>query len=319
MNSKFLILFQLLFIYVVSANAQNIVLDSSFEGHNTNGCDYNNSDINFDGHYSDVNAFAYNGTGEIDIMKSTSCIGENPPIGATHLGLAYNGDLDRYDQISLNLSTPIVSGTTFDLSFWVDMVEYTVQEEGDIEFGISDSSTAFGTLVHAESVPLTGGYVQYMTTFTAPVNGFYLTIRPKATGTSNRCWMHIDGVELIGEPLPLCEISTIDTDTMIMPVDTLSDFTLIAETDIVLTGLILAGSGIDTLADLRAGNSITLNGPFEIELGTNSLLYISQCDPSNLPFKSEGEDLLRMRSTETKEENPVMDDRDYRTMVPAFH
>jgi|GEM_PF-4466037 len=318
MKSKTRILIPLLCILSYCVQTQNIVLDSSLENHNSFGCDYNNTDISFNGHYTNVNAFAYNNSGEIDIMRSTSCIGENPPVGATHLGLAHNGDLDRWDQISLNLSTPIVSGANYDLSFWVDMVQYTTQAEGNIEFGISNTSTSFGTLVHTTSPPLADLYVQYSVSITAPVGGNYLTIRPQATGATNRCWMHIDGIELIGEPLPFCDVVMVNTDTMIMPVDTFSDYTLAAETDIVLTGSILAGSGVDTFADLRAGGSITLNGPFEVELGTRTAMYIANCDPSNLTFKQEDDDELKRKVDDGIKKDAIKIERDYNSMVPSF-
>lgn len=300
-------------------HSQNIILDSSFEGHNTNGCDYNNTDTNFNGHFTNVNAFAYNNTGEIDIMKSTSCIGNNPPVGATHLGIAHNGDLDRWDQMSMNLTTPIIAGATYDLSFWIDVVQYTTQQEGNLEFGISNSSSSFGTLFYTGTAPLTDPYVQITASVTAPVGGNYLTIRPQATGASNRCWIHVDGVELIGEALPFCDFANVNVDTMIMPVDTLSDYTLASEDSIVLTGKILAGTGADTFVDLRASSVIILNGPFENELGTRTSMYIANCDGSMLTAQDEGSlDFIKKREETDHHEGVNNAEYDVRDMTPPF-
>lgn len=312
----------IIFISIASIiQTQNIIVDSSFEGHNSSGCDYNNTDASFNGHYSNVNAFAYNNTGEVDIMKSTSCIGENPPVGATHLGIAHNGDLDRWDQISMNLTTPIIAGATYDLSFWIDVVQYLTQQEGNLEFGISNSSTTFGTLFYTGTAPLSDPYVQITASVTAPVGGNYLTIRPQATGASNRCWIHLDGVELIGEALPFCDFANVNVDTMIMPLDTFSDYTLSSEDSIVLTGKILAGIGADTFVDLRASSAVILNAPFETELGTRTLIYIANCDGSMLTANDEDGDtpLLKTNSNTAIKENEVIRfERDFEGMTPPF-
>ncbi|MBT8231390.1 MAG: hypothetical protein HKO66_01275 [Saprospiraceae bacterium] len=299
----------LLFILCFSANfitSQNIIIDGSCEGHNTNGCDYNNSDTNFNGHFTNLTAFTFNGSGEIDIMRSTSCIGENPPVGATHLGIAHNGDLNRWDQFSFNLTTPIVAGADYDISFWLDVVQYSNQSEGNLEIGISTTSTSFGTLAFTATAPLIDPYTYITGSFTAPIAGNYLTVRPQATGATNRCWLHVDGFELLGEVLPLCDVDNANLDTMIMPVDTLSDYTFASEDSIVLTGKILAGTGADTFVDLRATSVIILNGPFESELGTRALIYIGACDGSMLFTNEEDEIVLKKaENNDAKKEDGI--------------
>ena len=110
----------------------------------------------------------------------------------------------------------------------------------------------------------------------------YVSIVPyNAAGDAVGCAQ--DSFATVSCPI-YCDYASLDVDTLITPLDTLSDFILSSDTYIKLTGKVLAGSGQDTFVDIRATNFIELNPPFESELGTRALYYIAPCDDGMLPI-----------------------------------
>ena len=266
------------------SSAQNIIINFSVELP-LFGCDYNNTDTQINSATSTLTAFAHNGDGEIDVMQG-SCIGSPPVHGARKLGIAHNGTIDRYDQFSFDLTQALTAGDTYSLTFWMDVLQYSTSIDGKLEFGISSTAGTFGTLCYSTpTYAPTGGFIQITTTFVAPVNGDFLTVRPVADNANDRCWIHVDNFELTGPPPPApidCDIVNFDADTIILPLDDTApnDYTFAVEDWIKMTGTVESGSGGDTLVVVRADDYIELNPPFESKLGTNAFYNIAPCVPA---------------------------------------
>ena len=175
-----------------SINAQNLILNPGFENHSlSDGCYTNESASNVSTYLSDINAF-YGGTMDgIDIGVNSSCYSGGSNSGSTHIVMAGLSGPNMFESISFSLSTAIVSGNTYDLTFYASNSNPIGSES--LKVGVSSNPNSFGT--QASIIPLgsNGTYTQYSITFTAPENGDYLTIEPAALGGF---WFGLDDFSL---------------------------------------------------------------------------------------------------------------------------
>ncbi len=284
---KTLITFLIFPLLLSTIHGQNLLVDGSLEGHNTSGCDYNNVDSDFNGHYTNLTSFSFGGSGEIDILDNCSSYGGPAVDGTTRLGIAHNGQNNVRDRFSFDISGMIITGNEYSISFYMEPLNAFGRTEGEIQIGISAVNNDFGTVVFSGETPLSGGFVQVTGTFVAPVNASYLTVQPNETNDdADQCWIMVDAFELIdlGSSQPECDVVSADIDTIILPLNDsdIDAYTFAAEDWIKMTGEISSGSGADTFVEVRAGDFIELNPSFESKLGTNALFNISPCDASNL-------------------------------------
>jgi len=181
-------------------SGQNLILNGDFENNGASSSLYNLSNASFNSLVNNATAF---GTGEeIDLMTTDSPYGLPPQSGlwkaAIHKsGYPYYGNDDAF---SFTLSSPAVTGQQYALSFYAQIVGTSDNPgNGDVQVGLSGSSTAFGTLVFA-GTPATNGWSHLAATFTAPVNGLYLTVQ--IDPGANPTWVHIDNFSLMAIPEP---------------------------------------------------------------------------------------------------------------------
>ena len=161
-------------------------LNGSFENTTaTMACNYNLNNATFNGLMANTNAF---GTGnETDILIN-GCYTAGIPDGVRAIGLAAT-----YDEVSLELSAPLVAGNSYMISFWT-YGEITFRPLGGIEIGVSMNNNTFGTPVGtAASVAST--WMNHMFCFVAPNNGSYITVRNTQNGTIY--WNHVDHFEFV--------------------------------------------------------------------------------------------------------------------------
>lgn len=273
-------------ILTTIATGQSILVDGSLEGHNTNNCDYNNSEYEFNGHYTNLTCIPLAGV-EIDIIKhSSGCYGDPAVVGSSKLLLVnkeHGGGVIKQDAFSFDLTTSINSGSSYELEWYMQTMTFFGSSNGEIQIGISTTANTFGTQVFSGTSTLGGSFELINGSFVAPHNASYLTVRSVADVLTTGAWIGVDGFKL-SAPIE-CDVVTATIDTIILPLDSTDNnaFTFAAENWIKLTGEVSSGSGADTVVDVTAGQFIELNPSFESKLGTNATYRIESCIPPT-PF-----------------------------------
>ncbi len=172
-----------------AAPQANLALNGDFESITGSGCQYNLSNSTYGSVVSSSTAF---GTAqEIDVM-SGACYGAIAVSGATKLGL-HSAIGGTRDEISLDLSTPLVPGGLYTLSYWVLAETSFDPNLGSLEVGVSNSPTDFGTLVHTGATQPGGVWTQHTHPFVAPFAATYLTL---SSGPVVQSWVHVDDVRV---------------------------------------------------------------------------------------------------------------------------
>jgi gliding motility-associated-like protein len=167
------ILFTLLFIYITESRGQTI-LNGSFEN-NTAGVDQINlTNVNYNSLMSNSFGFGVLFTiqGNIDIITSSTYCG-GPQNGNWFVALTSGGS----DAFSLTLSSPLVAGNSYTLSFY-DRSGSPYTLGSAVQIGVSNANNDFGTLVYTAPTPIyDGGWSLRTCTFIAPTNGLYITVK----------------------------------------------------------------------------------------------------------------------------------------------
>lgn len=169
-------------------NAQNLILNPGFENHSlSDGCYTNQSASNVSAFLNDITAF-YGGTSDgIDIGVNNGCYSGGSNSGTTHIVMAGLSGPNMFESISFDLSSTLVSGQNYTLTFYAANSNPTSSES--LSVGISMVSNSFGVQVATVPLGLNSSYTQYSTSFTAPSNGSYLTIEPEVLG---EFWFGLD-------------------------------------------------------------------------------------------------------------------------------
>lgn len=183
---------------IVPAASANLILNGSFESNTAGTTVYNMDNVSASSIVADINA--YGAAAEIDLMETVSDIyGLDPIHGSYKLGIHTVTPGGAQDEFSFDLSSGIVAGTDYDLSFYAHAVTDFDPGTNGVEIGVSTSATSFGTLVYSTGALSTTAWGLYSTTFTAPISGAYLTVRSYG---GEETWSHIDGFDLTVVPEP---------------------------------------------------------------------------------------------------------------------
>lgn len=130
---------------------------------------------------SDITSFGSSSTG-LDLI--TTSIWDGPPFdGNWYLGIEGGG----IEQFSMELSSPLIIGTTYRISFF-DRGR-SVHPPAPIEIGISLVNNSFGTLIYTGPQPEFGVWNLRCFTFVASVNATYITVKG---GNSIGSWTKLD-------------------------------------------------------------------------------------------------------------------------------
>jgi hypothetical protein len=182
---------------MASAARANLVVNGSFESTVSGTTIYNMSNGFASGEVTALTAFG--GADEIDLMENSTNIYGSPAVdGVMKLGihnqLATSGPRDEF---TLALTAPLSAGT-YTLSFYAQSVTDFDPDLGNVEVGLSGTSSALGTLVYTTPT-LSTAWTQYTTTVTAVGGESYLSM---AVAYSGETWAHIDDIqlELVPEP-----------------------------------------------------------------------------------------------------------------------
>ena len=144
---------------------------------------------------------AYGAREGIDIQTVGSGYGVAPQGGSWKVSPASDAG-GTAEEFSFDLTGPVNAGTSYDLQFYIERLVSTVFDGGTVEIGVSSSATSFGTLVHTSALA-TDGWSLESTTFVAPVNANYLTVRVDTLASR---WVGLDSFSLkqtIPEPSTL--------------------------------------------------------------------------------------------------------------------
>ena len=175
-----------------SVIAQNLILNPGFEINSlATGC-YTNEPASFvSSNLLNITAFYGGTTDGIDIGVSSPCYAGGANSGTTHIVMAGLSGPNMFESISFGLTTPIVAGQTYNLTFYAANSNPIAAES--LSVGISSIANSFGS--PAVIVPLgsTATYTLYSASFTASIGGNYLTIEPTTLG---EFWFGLDDFSL---------------------------------------------------------------------------------------------------------------------------
>jgi hypothetical protein len=182
---KYFFLFLLVFSHSVFKS--QTFLNGSFEINTAVNNQINLSNAGFNGFMS--NTFAFGTTGNMDIIRTNTWGGGFAQHCTWYVALTGNGT----DIFSMTLSTPLVTGTTYTISFWdrkdAGFAAFPVQ------IGLSTTNNAAGTVIYTAPVaPTNNVWTQRTFTFVAPNNGQFITVRQNGGSTSS--WAHVDNFVL---------------------------------------------------------------------------------------------------------------------------
>ena len=125
--------------------------------------------------------------GDMDII-TTNAYCNYPQHGNWYVALTGDGS----DAISLKLSSPLIQGNTYTISYYDRFCNfagtYTAQP---FEIGVSTIDSLFGDSVYTGAIPVTAQWTQNSFTFTAPNSGQYITVKVYG-GVPTTSWTQLD-------------------------------------------------------------------------------------------------------------------------------
>ena len=165
----------------VSAPASaNLLLNGDLENNSAGGTLFNMSNAFFTS--TVANATAFGTSNELDLVTSTA-FGIAPQSGNWKVGMHQNtGSSSNRDQFSLDLSGPLSTGASYDLSFYGTGLSGS--PFGTIEVGVSTSASSFGSLIFSATPTSASVWDLFQTSFVAPIDATHLTfsVSPVANG-----------------------------------------------------------------------------------------------------------------------------------------
>ena len=156
-------------------NAQT-VLNGSFENHIYSSCTINESNTSYSS--SMLNSSAFGSHNTVDVLDSL-CYGTAQDgnwfiwLGTAHIP-------GTFDAISLEMSSPLVVGNNYHISYYDtgDSTALALDFGPEIlEIGVSTNDTTFGTLVYTSPFPITSNWTQRSFTFIASDTAKFITVR----------------------------------------------------------------------------------------------------------------------------------------------
>ncbi|MBI1342182.1 MAG: T9SS type B sorting domain-containing protein [Terrimonas sp.] len=150
-------------------------------------------------------SYAFGSLGNIDIIRSDSFCGPAQQ-GIWFIAITGGGS----DALSLKLSSPLVAGTAYVISFFDRLCPPASILPNPVQVGVSDQEDQFGTPVFTAGIP-TDSWTQRKFSFIAPSNGQFITVRVE-NGNSFNTWCQLDNFSFecnidldIGADTLLCE------------------------------------------------------------------------------------------------------------------
>jgi hypothetical protein len=182
---KLFLLFISLLLFSSYALSQTI-LNGSFENNNTLQCLYNITNSEYNATMD--NSIGFGPAEQLDIL-GTACSFGSPQDGDWFVGVSVGQDTLN-DALSLELSSPLVVGTTYNLTYY-DKKSGSF-DTNVLEIGISTQADDFGNLIYTSPLSTTT-WTEREVTFTANIAANHITIQavPEVYG-----WTHIDNFSI---------------------------------------------------------------------------------------------------------------------------
>lgn len=187
-----------LFLCVISltTNGQSF-LNGDFEVNSAGVDQINLTNGQYNSFMSNSIAFGnYNGGGpnggNMDIVTSSTYCGLAAQQGDWYVCLTGGGT----DAISLKLSTPLIAGNSYSISFYDRFGKPPATVAYPFQIGLSPVDTTFGTLLYTAPNADSCLWTLRSFSFIAPNNGQYVTAKLAAGGTSDT-WCHLDNFTIM--------------------------------------------------------------------------------------------------------------------------
>ena len=182
---------------IATSTAQEFV-NGDFEQHTfTVACAFNAANLTISTNMPGIVAFGTGGTGtgEIDVMGG-GCTTHGPvgPMGTTRLGLAgsLTGGVDAF---TLELTSPLVVGTGYTVSFWGHSVAMDPTfGAGRIDIGTSSLAGETGTLIGASALLDMTTWSFQQVRFVATAAHSFLSVSTQ--NQFHRTWNWVDGFQI---------------------------------------------------------------------------------------------------------------------------
>ncbi|MFZ1686250.1 MAG: gliding motility-associated C-terminal domain-containing protein [Flavobacteriales bacterium] len=153
-------------------DAQNLV-NGDCENNTAGTCQYNLPNPSFNGFMPNVTA--YGGGNEVDIQQNGCNYGSPTPSGQYFISVANSLFGSPGDEVAFDVAPPFVAGNTYTIS-WLEQANTQFRPLDTLEIGVSDVLGSFGVRISATQPP-DGVWIARSTTFTAPFNAQYITVR----------------------------------------------------------------------------------------------------------------------------------------------
>jgi hypothetical protein len=195
---KKLILKIVILIFINQTYSQTFI-NGNFEINTyNNGCNYNNTDVNFNSNFTNVYAFgkAYAPSlggfvGEIDVQTNNCYV--NPQNGYWCIGLTSGLEsVNDADAVAIELTSNLIIGQSYQLSFYVYGNTAFNNTISNIKIGLSNSNSAFGNLIYT-AVPNANIWKNIVFNFIATQSSKYITV---SGIPGNQSWNQIDNFTL---------------------------------------------------------------------------------------------------------------------------
>ncbi len=174
------------FVLSNKINSQSF-LNGSFEINTVVGDQINMTNPAFNA--AMANTFAFGSYGDMDIITSSTWGGGGAQNGAWYVALTGGGT----DAFSMKLAAPLVSGTTYTISFY-DRADGGFAST-NIQIGQSTVNNAFGTLIYtAPTAPVVNVWTLRQFSFVAPNNGQFITV--SSLGALGN-WNQVDNFQFV--------------------------------------------------------------------------------------------------------------------------
>lgn len=200
MKKSVFTMFAVLFPQLAVAATIDLLTNGSFENNSASSTQYNMSNASFTSSVDTATAF---GTSEeLDLSNGSAVIAEPAAQdGSWKVGLHQKSDdATQSDAFSLELSSSLVVGTEYDLSFWGIGWDTFFSPYGIIEVGLSDAANTFGTLLFSGTIDSYSAWNEFTYNFFATSESSYLTFR---VGSPYDGYAWLDNVSLTYEGGPV--------------------------------------------------------------------------------------------------------------------
>ncbi len=168
-----------------------VILNGDFENNTAATCEFNLSNAE----YSDkmLNSWGIGPNQELDIQTFT-CGYAVPPSRNWFVSLSKIPPA-TYDELSLKLSSNLIAGNTYKISYLEFSADTFENEIVPLEIGLSTNAFDFGQLIYT-SIPILNTWTLRTFSFVAPNNGDYITVRIDSAGTL-KGWNFVDNFKFV--------------------------------------------------------------------------------------------------------------------------